>query len=176
MYMSLQREFNIKEFMDKIDVLSNKNLLTDENNEKLDFGNCPICYEKIVMIKSEGGEIKPNHNISVTPCNHAFCFNCLSRHLEKKNKCPICRKKLTNKLSLKPITTYEGCYIINQKVEQHLTHKLDYLLAASDELRDPNILLSNVRYCMYDAMQSLRKLQLVDDSEDEDDDDDGDGF
>tara|TARA_Y200000002_G_C22642223_1_gene647534 strand:- start:1276 stop:1515 length:240 start_codon:yes stop_codon:yes gene_type:complete len=79
-------------------------------------------------------------------------------------------------MSLKPITTYEGCYIINQKVDQHLTHKLDYLLAASEELRDPNLLLSNVRYCMYDAMQSLRKLQLVDDSEDDDEDEDEDGF
>ena len=58
--------------------------------------------------------------------------------------------------------------MINQKVDTHLTYKFDSLFTAAEQMQDSNILLSNVKYCMYDIMQAFRRLQVVDDSDEED--------
>jgi len=41
---------------------------------------CSICFEII-----------GNKNNCVTPCGHAFCFNCVTRSLTINNTCPMCR-------------------------------------------------------------------------------------
>ena len=59
--------------------------------------NCPICFEEL-------GE----KNLCITKCGHKFCFDCMFKHLNIKNDCPLCRAKLIkkNKLSaVKPIRT-----------------------------------------------------------------------
>ena len=42
---------------------------------------CPICYCKIDTIK----------NISVTNCNHTFCFSCITTWTRNHDTCPVCR-------------------------------------------------------------------------------------
>ena len=45
---------------------------------------CCICMD----------DINASTNNCVTPCGHAFCFNCLAKSLEQNNTCPYCRAKL----------------------------------------------------------------------------------
>ena len=58
------------------------------NNIIHDYGDCPICMEKL------------EHNIAVTACFHKFHFKCISEWIEtnlKKNiicKCPCCNLEL----------------------------------------------------------------------------------
>ena len=59
--------------------------------------------------------------------------------------------------------------MINQKIDMHLSYKFNSLFTAAEQLQDPNILLSSVKYCMYEVMQSFRRLQVI--NEDNDDDD-----
>ena len=73
----------------KYDLIRKKsNLLYIHEIEDLDMGNCPICYEKIKMFTfdEENDEIKPKPNVINTPCGHSFCYECLSKHLEKKKQ------------------------------------------------------------------------------------------
>ena len=42
---------------------------------------CSICYCEIDTIK----------NISVTSCNHTFCFTCITRWTRSHDTCPVCR-------------------------------------------------------------------------------------
>jgi hypothetical protein len=144
----------------------NSNLLFLHEIEDLEMGTCPICYEPINTVSHDGKELKPRPNVTTTPCGHSFCFTCLSKHLENKNKCPICRKKLLKRPNLKPVSVYEGCYIINKKIDEHLVNEIDKLIMSSADLRDSSILLGSIKHCMYEMMQSFRCLQLVE-SDDE---------
>ena len=42
---------------------------------------CAICLDAIEAL-------------TVTPCGHLFCNNCISQHVKRQNLCPICRKKI----------------------------------------------------------------------------------
>ena len=44
--------------------------------------SCPICLE----------DIKPREIPSATPCGHLFHPNCISRWLEERDTCPMCRQ------------------------------------------------------------------------------------
>jgi len=44
---------------------------------------CCICFEEIGQ-----------KNNCVTPCGHAFCFECMMKALAKNSSCPYCRTKL----------------------------------------------------------------------------------
>jgi len=58
--------------------------MCDHNDEKdQDKITCPICF-----INFE------DNNICVTKCNHTFHLNCLLTSLDKKNSCPLCRRKV----------------------------------------------------------------------------------
>ncbi len=146
-------------------IKKNTNLLFLHEVEDLEMGTCPICYEPINTVCHDGKELKPKPNVITTPCGHSFCFTCLSKHLENKNKCPICRKKLLNRPNLKPVSVYEGCYIINQKLDEYLVNDIDRLISSSSNLRDPSILLGSIKHCMYETMQSFRRLQLAESDE-----------
>lgn len=137
-----------------------------QNLKKIDLGCCPICYENIDVLQYDNDKIKPKSNMTTTPCGHSFCYECLSKHLEKKNTCPICRTKLSNKTLLKSVTVYDGCYLINQKVEEHFQNELDNLISASYNLRDSSLLIGSIKTCMYDAFSHFRRLQIADDNED----------
>ena len=39
----------------------------------------------------------------------------------------MCREKLCFKQKCRPISTYEGCVLINQKVDYHLAHKINVI-------------------------------------------------
>ena len=83
---------------------SNKNILTD---------NCVICLENFNNSKnnenksSKGSDdysslnlgIK-NKEISTLKCGHQFHKECISKWLEKKNKCPLCRQIVNEELNL----------------------------------------------------------------------------
>ena len=163
-----KKEYNNQEFIEQLRAINDENKISMDELNVLDMGNCPICYEKLQFLKYDEKEekIKPNPNVVTTPCGHSFCFTCLSKHLENKNKCPICRKRLLKRPNLKPISVYEGCYVINQKIDEHLVTEIDRLIASSSALRDSSILLGSIKHCMYEMMQSFRRLQLVE-SDDE---------
>ena len=165
-----KKEYNNQEFLEQLKAINDEDKISMDELNVLDVGNCPICYEKLQFLKydKEEEKIKPNPNVVTTPCGHSFCFDCLSKHLALKHKCPMCRKKIINRNRYRLLTTEEGCFVINQKVDVHLTYKFDNLFTASEHMQDPNILLSNVKYCMYDTMQAFRRLQVVDDSDEED--------
>ena len=145
----------------------NSNLISKNELNDLEIGKCPICYDSLKLIIIENDEIKANSNVTTTPCSHSFCYKCLSKHLEKNNKCPLCREKIFKKRNLKSVTVYEGCYIINQTVNQHFSRNINTLITTSNNLRDTNILLSAIKTCMYSALESFQQLQFDEDSDDE---------
>jgi hypothetical protein len=67
------------------------------NLEKIDFGNCPICYEDIKVLQYNDSETKPQSNMTTTPCGHSFCYECLSKHLERKINVPFVEQKYQTK-------------------------------------------------------------------------------
>ena len=79
----------------------------------------------------------------------------------------MCREKIFNKSNLKPVSVYEGCYVINQTVNQQLARNINSIISASHNLQDTSILLGSIKSCMYDAFQSFRRLQIDGDSDDE---------
>jgi hypothetical protein len=83
----------------------------------------------------------------------------------------MCRVELCNRQKYRLLSTQEGCAVINQKLDTHLTYKFNSLFTASEQLRDPAILMSSVKFCMYDLMQTFRRLQVITDDDDDDDDD-----
>lgn len=48
-----------------------------------DIIECSICYETFCKI-----------NVSITPCGHEFCFNCIIKAISYNKECPICRTRL----------------------------------------------------------------------------------
>ena len=165
-------EYNNREFIEQLKAISDQGKISMDELNTLDTGVCPICYEKLHFLKydDEEEEIKPVTNVVTTPCGHSFCFKCLSKHLDRNNTCPMCREELCTRQKYRPISTQEGCAVINQKIDTHLTYKLNSLFTASEHLRDPAILMSSVKFCMYDLMQTFRRLQVIDDDDDDDDD------
>jgi len=59
---------------------------TDENDEF----NCGICFDKI-------------SELTITPCAHMFCYECITTNIKTHNICPICRRKLNKKMLLKVV-------------------------------------------------------------------------
>jgi len=167
-----KKEYDHKEFIEQLKSVTDQDKISMDELNEIDTGVCPICYEKLRFLKydEEEEEIKPTSNVVTTPCGHSFCFKCLSKHLDRKNTCPMCREELCNRQKYRLISTQEGCAVINQKLDTHLTYKFNSLFTASEQLRDPAILMSSVKFCMYDLMQTFRRLQVIDDDDDDDDD------
>lgn len=165
-------EYNNREFIEQLKAISDQGKISMDELNILDTGVCPICYEKLHFLKYDDveEEIKPVSNVVTTPCGHSFCFKCISTHLDGKNTCPMCREELCNRQKYRPISTQEGCAVINQKLDVHLTYKFNSLFSASEQLRDPAILMSSVKFCMYDLMQTFRRLQIIDEDVDDEDD------
>ena len=168
----LERDILTEAINENLISRKSSNLIFKDELGDVEFGKCPICYDAIKLIKFENGEIKANPNVTTTPCGHSFCYKCLNTHLEKKNKCPMCREKIFNKTNLKSVSTYEGCYVINQKVNLHLSRNINTIISAAYNLQDNSVLLGIIKNCMYDTFQSFRRLQIDGDSDDEYLDDD----
>ena len=69
----------------KIDKSSQKS----ETSSKKNFLKCPVCYNDTN---------DPNVNMEIVlPCKHLFCSQCLDkiREIEKIQKCPICKEKIS---------------------------------------------------------------------------------
>ena len=154
-----KKEYNNKNFLEQLKSMTDQDKISMDELNTIDTGVCPICYEKLHFLKydKEEEEIKPKSNIVTTPCGHSFCFTCISKHLDRKNTCPMCREELCNRQKYRLISTQEGCAVINQKLNSHLTYKFNSLFTASEQLRDPTILMSSVKFCMYDLMQTFRR-------------------
>lgn len=54
--------------------------------EMLENGECGTC----VICMSENSR----EDYLITPCNHMFHSQCLTRWMEEKMECPTCRKKI----------------------------------------------------------------------------------
>ena len=50
--------------------------------------DCPICYEEIM-----------DKNFCVTKCGHKFCMDCMPKHLQNNQKCPLCRDQVAPEIS-----------------------------------------------------------------------------
>ena len=49
--------------------------------------DCPICYEEI-----------KDTNFCVTKCGHKFCMDCMPKHLQNNQKCPLCRSDIVDEV------------------------------------------------------------------------------
>jgi hypothetical protein len=166
-FADLERDMVLEDINENLISEKSENLIYKDELANVEFGRCPICYDAIKLITLKDGEINPSPNVTTTPCGHSFCYKCLNTHLETKNKCPMCRVKISNKSNLKQVSVYEGCYVINQKVDQHLSRNINTIISAAHNLQDTSILLGSIKSCMYDALQSFRRLQIDGDSDDE---------
>ena len=54
--------------------------------------SCAICLQII-----------NKNNSCITECNHTFCLTCIVNHFKYNNTCPICRKKLIENNTSRPI-------------------------------------------------------------------------
>ena len=48
--------------------------------------NCPICYDQI-----------DESNLSILPCSHLYCYDCIKAPVAKNNTCPLCSRPATLK-------------------------------------------------------------------------------
>lgn len=55
---------------------------SDTERDESQVFTCPICLDK-------------KKNLSIPPCNHAFCTGCLKQSLKQRKQCPKCRKRCT---------------------------------------------------------------------------------
>ena len=76
--------FNKDNFYEKLrfNTYLNKNYI--KANNKI----CPICLNSLNNISES--------KIIITNCNHIFCNNCIIKHKENSNKCPLCNKEKFN--------------------------------------------------------------------------------
>ena len=72
-----------------------KTINMDETLEK-----CPICYEKI-----------QKYGFCITNCKHQFCMDCMMKHIQNNQSCPLCRAEvLPDKPNSDPTVEYEAGY------------------------------------------------------------------
>ena len=69
-------------------------------SELREIKQCPICYDDT-----------PEINLMTTNCNHTFCYNCITNHLDtERNKqsphCPMCRSTITT-MNIKSIALFD---------------------------------------------------------------------
>lgn len=71
-----------KKIFDKLDPELKQKIIGDFKIEwkKLDISECRICLERPAL--------------SITPCNHSFCSECLNNWIKKHKTCPLCRKEI----------------------------------------------------------------------------------
>ena len=60
----------------------------ENNKEPVKTEDCAICMEKLKKT-----------NVCTTACGHMFCLECIFTVKETNNKCPLCRKTLSKKIS-----------------------------------------------------------------------------
>jgi len=65
----------------------------------VDVFDCSLCYN-------------PMHDPTTTPCQHAFCGECLRRCLDHRPECPLCRAKLTTLLASRHIAVNWSLYCL----------------------------------------------------------------
>ena len=106
-YISLDKDSNLRKIVNFLKKeRTNKKILTD---------NCAICLEKFNDIKSDNNEEKNNEDkdivienqinvkdsekkdISTLECGHQFHTDCISKWMERKKECPLCRQKINDK-------------------------------------------------------------------------------
>lgn len=77
-------ETRLQDLGHKIDELA-----SDASN--LDGEDCSICLTPI-----------PSAGNVTTVCNHSFCLSCFLKHIDTKNKCPLCRRDIRNPTEISP--------------------------------------------------------------------------
>ena len=100
--ISLDNDKNLKRIIDFLKKQkSNKKILTD---------NCAICLEEFKVNQNNKNEendmedssntvrkIEENKDILTLECGHQFHNDCISKWMERKNECPLCRQKINSK-------------------------------------------------------------------------------
>ena len=116
-----------------------------ENNEKLfktlkDKNSCSICLSNI-----------GKKNMSFTLCCHVFCFTCIIQHLEHKQNCPLCRRKLFNQF----VFRYNKDEKIYNTYLEKYGSKIKYLEALLDFWRKNDIYKDIVLFCFHKKTKKI---------------------
>ncbi|PPS94152.1 Uncharacterized protein with RING-type Zinc finger [Cryptosporidium hominis] len=93
---------NMNNHQNKNQVIEKPVELTQEEKEKAAKFTCPICLEDWDNIMSRTltiNQFLPNIRtpVVITRCGHHFCLNCAGNLVQRKQKCPRCRRNLTKK-------------------------------------------------------------------------------
>ena len=72
--------------------IKSKSLTNNNNSEKKDILQCPICFD--LMHNSK-------YSFLVSKCGHICCENCWEKTLSNKLECPLCKKKVKKKNLIK---------------------------------------------------------------------------
>lgn len=80
------------------------------------YDKCSICLEYI----------NNKSDIVITKCNHKFCFPCIILYIKTNNTCPLCRKLLSNNISIDP-----EIYKINYEI---IIHQINNMFDDDNEL------------------------------------------
>eukprot|EP00871_Galdieria_phlegrea_P004767 jgi/Galph1/5291/GphlegSOOS_G3993.1 len=119
----------------------------------------PICFS-------------PLKDSFVTPCQHTFCYECITKHLETKNTCPSCGKYLVLSL-LKPnyevdeaVRIYEEKKLKKRKrsnyISSDVTESLQRMLSQVDHLSTEEL------NCLIEDLKSKKEhLEQTEKHEDE---------
>lgn len=73
------KDRRLQSLQDEINKLTTTINSIKERIENYQTSACPICIDT------------PRTPITTSCCNNVFCFECITRSLEKKNTCPMCR-------------------------------------------------------------------------------------
>ncbi|GJQ09512.1 hypothetical protein GpartN1_g1303.t1 [Galdieria partita] len=78
---------------------------------------CPICFTTL-------------KDSFVTPCQHTFCYECISKHLETKSTCPSCGSYLVMSLLKPNYEVDEAVRIYEERKRKKRTRSNSYSIAA----------------------------------------------
>lgn len=103
--------------------------LTERTQSILYASPCSICLEK---------KEKP---LLLTCCQNMFCGGCVLKWFEKKNSCPLCRRKITNENLLYVSENEDATIPLNLKKEIPLPSKIDIILTIIKSKPDGKIII-----------------------------------
>jgi hypothetical protein len=118
-------------------------------SKECDVDECTICFEAL----------DTSVNFVSTPCKHKFCFNCIMKHLQNDNRCPMCRTNLKPRRMLTPPPTPRRRRRQTHQWNNSLVARIDGLnvipLSQAVEPRDYEIILDQLSNVSFDDAQRI---------------------
>ena len=130
----------------------------DETLEK-----CPICYEKI-----------QKYGFCITNCKHQFCMDCMMKHIQNNQSCPLCRAEvLPDKPNSDLTVEYEagfedGLATMEEELQETITDNFhlgyqagsDSASSFAREWRKKYIALNKIYTTTVDTLQKTHTLNV----------------